>query len=483
MSEQFIAGHYRILKQLGKGAFGHTYLAEDIHLPDDRLCVVKQLKPQSTDEFTIETAKRLFPREAAILNKLGKHPQIPRLLAHPAEEQEFYLIQEYIEGQDLEEEIKPGKKLEESQVIKILDEMLDILTFVHHKKVIHRDIKPSNVMRQKEDGKLFLIDFGAVKKIATQVSNVQELTVAIGTPGYQPGEQKMGQPRYASDIYALGMMAIFALTGIEPSQLWIDRATGEIQWREGIDINPKLAEILDKMVRQDYRDRYRDATAAHQALKEFLKPVDRPLPPPKPKSSLVKKLLATTALLFTLGGGGYYILQQNKTPLPLTYENVEHGIEIDYPDNWILEAVEDPFGTVARFYPQESQGEKNPVLVTMEVGDIDSNTSLDDYNTAEIGKIIEYLPAAKLIDSRSIELNNIPAHRIVYTGQKKDSDTTTKYLQVWFMEADKVFVLTYVAPEDKYQEFSGNNLRHTFIKRNQPVLACFIRPFDSSLLQ
>ncbi|MEM7595766.1 MAG: serine/threonine-protein kinase, partial [Cyanobacteria bacterium P01_A01_bin.83] len=243
MGKQFIAGHYRILRKLSSGAFGHTHLAEDTHLPDNKRCVVKQLKPNSADDFTIATAKRLFPREAAILNKLGEHPQIPRLLAHLEEDQEFYLVQEYIKGHDLDHEIKPGTKLEECEVVKILYEILAILTFVHQQKVIHRDIKPSNIMRRTEDGKLFLIDFGAVKEIVTQVSNSQKLTVAIGTKGYMPIEQFRGQPRYCSDIYALGMMAIFALTGIEPSLLFSDRHTGEIKWRDLAVVNPKLADI------------------------------------------------------------------------------------------------------------------------------------------------------------------------------------------------------------------------------------------------
>lgn len=275
MSEQFIAGHYRILRKLGSGAFGHTYLAEDAHLPDKKHCVVKQLKPKSPDEFTIATAKRLFPREAAILNRLGEHPQIPRLLAHLEEDRELYLVQEYIAGHDLDQEIKSGTKLEESAVVKMLDQILTILTFVHQQKVIHRDLKPSNIMRRTKDGKLFLIDFGAVKEIVTQVSNAQKFTVAIGTPGYMPIEQSMGQPRYCSDIYALGMTTIFALTGIEPSLLFRDRHPGEIKWRDRTNVNPKLGDIIDRMVRQDYRDRYPDAAAAHQALKEFSETVEQ----------------------------------------------------------------------------------------------------------------------------------------------------------------------------------------------------------------
>ena|GEM_PF-1370729 len=471
MSKQFIAGRYHILKQLGEGAFGKTYLAEDTHMPENKHCVAKQLKPQSTDEFTINTAKKLFPREAAILNKLGdQHSQIPRLLAHLEEDNEFYLVQEYIEGCDLGEEIKPGIKLEESQVVKILDEILEVLTFVHQESVIHRDIKPSNIMRRNKDGKLFLIDFGAVKEITTRVSKVQYSTIIIGTDGYMPTEQARGQTRYASDIYALGMMAIFALTGIAPNQLSYDRDTGECEWRDDISVNPNLADIIDRMVRRDYRDRYRSATEAYQALQDFINPAiassstgstERILSTSfrtslfssaKPKSSLGKKLLITTVLLFTLGGGSYYFLQQPKTSLFLTYDNSEYDIDVNYPENWVLEKVDDSFGTLARFYPPKNDGEN--VLVTLEAIEINQSISLDDYSNSAINKIVQYLPGAKIIDSRRIELSNKPAHRIVYTGKKKDSDITNKYLQVWFQESDRIFTMTYVAPEAKYPDFS-----------------------------
>lgn len=159
--------------------------------------------------------------------------------------------------------------------------------------------------------------------------------------------------------------------------------------------------------------------------------------------------MTTTALLFALGGGGYYLWQQTQAPVILTYENDEYGFEIDYPDDWILEKIEDPFGTVARFYPQSDRGKDVPVEVTIEIEAIavEPNIDLDDYSTVAISKIIKYLPEAKIIDSRQIELNNKPAHRIVYTGRKNNSDQTNKYLQVWFKKTDEVFILTYITPK------------------------------------
>lgn len=454
MIGQTIAGHYYVIEELGRGGFGKTYLAEDLNLPNQQRCVVKQfIPPEDIPPEALEQAKGSFEREAMILHQLGQeHPQIPRLLAYPEEQGQFFLIQELIEGHDLSQEIKLGSRLAEKRVISLLDEILKILIFVHQQGVIHRDIKPSNIMRREKDGKLFLIDFGTVKQqVPTQMVTVQgqvKSQFAFKSPGYTPPEQIQLRPKFASDLYALGMTAIFALTGMHPEELQEDSETGEVKWREFANVNPKLADIIDRMVRYNFQERYPSAVEADQALQEFLNPSTAV----KPKLSFVKKLLATTALLFTLGGGGYYLWQQSKTPLLITYENTEYGIAIDYPDNWILERVEDPFGTVARFYPQKSEAEN--ILVTLEAIEVDINASLDDYNNLAISKIIKYLPAAKIIDSRPIELNNKPAHRIVYTGKKKNTDYVSKYLQVWFKESDRVFIMTYVAPEDKYQDFS-----------------------------
>ena len=458
MIGQTIAGHYHVIEELGRGGFGQTYLAEDLNMPNKHRCVVKQFSPpEDIPSEALEQAKRSFEREAIVLHQLGQeHPQIPRLLAYPEEKGQFFLVQELIEGDDLRSEIQQGERLTEKKVISILDEILKILTFVHQQRVIHRDIKPSNIMRRKKDGKLFLIDFGTVKQqVPTQMVEVQghvKSQFAFQSPGYTPPEQMQLRPKFASDIYALGMTAIFALTGIHPEGLTIDPETKEVKWREFTNVNPKLADIIDRMVRCNFQERYPSATEAHQALKEFVNPVDHPLPPPKSKSFLGKKLLATTALLFTLGGGSYYFLQQPRTPLFLTYDNPEYDIDVDYPENWVLEKVDDSFGTLARFYLQQSDGEN--ALVTLEAIEIERNISLDDYSNAAINKIIQYLPEAKIIDSRRIELNNIPAHRLVYTGKKKDSDITNKYLQVWFQEKDRIFTMTYVAPEAKYLDFS-----------------------------
>ncbi|MBW4571829.1 MAG: protein kinase [Tolypothrix carrinoi HA7290-LM1] len=264
---------YRILKILSKGAFSETFIAEDINLPSNPQCVVKQLKLMTNDPQIWKEARRLFFKEAEVLEKLGKHDQIPVILAYFEENYEFYLVQEYIEGHTLTEEIYPGKRLAETQVTSILHDILKILEFVHQQNIIHRDVKPSNLIRRKQDQKLVLIDFGAVKQI--QNSTIED-TIIIGTPAYMPSEQMEGKPYFNSDIYAVGIMAIEALTGISPRELRQNSNAGEIFWRDYAQVSDELAAILDKMVCYDFKQRYQSATEVLQALKDMQRIVISP---------------------------------------------------------------------------------------------------------------------------------------------------------------------------------------------------------------
>ncbi len=259
MQGKVLGGRYKIISHLGGGGFGQTYLAQDWQLPDTPECVVKQFKPIVINAQALEVARRLFDREARTLHQLGSHNQIPRLLAHFEEDKEFYLVQEYIEGNTLSQEIHQSKRLNEAEVISFLEDILSTLEYVHEQNVIHRDIKPSNLIRRKRDGKFVLIDFGAVKQISHQELNEQEQTginTFISTRGYTPLEQLEGYPSFNSDIYALGITAIQALTGKHPQQLQRDLKTDLLVWREQVQVSEELAAILNKMVHTNSRERY-----------------------------------------------------------------------------------------------------------------------------------------------------------------------------------------------------------------------------------
>ncbi|MDJ0735935.1 MAG: tetratricopeptide repeat protein [Nostocaceae cyanobacterium] len=269
-----LVGRYQIISHLGGGGFGETFVACDTQLPGTPECVVKKLKPQSNDPVTLQTARRLFDTEAQVLYKLGNHDRIPQLLAYFEDKEEFYLVQELIQGESLTEELKPGKILSESEVISLLQEILEILGFVHQQQVIHRDINPHNLLRREKDGKLILIDFGAVKQITTQAiiaEGTTTFTVAIGTPGYMPSEQAQGDPKFSSDIYAVGIIGIQAITGLSPHELVKDTNTNEIIWQNQAQVSQDFAKFLDKMVCYDFRQRYSSAKEALNALKDLQK--------------------------------------------------------------------------------------------------------------------------------------------------------------------------------------------------------------------
>lgn len=262
MIGQLLDGRYQIEKALGKGGFGQTFLAKDIKRPGHPSCIVKKLHSFSDNPESLKVARRLFKKEAEILEKLGEHDCIPTLLADLEENQDFYLVEQFIPGNTLGKEILPGKFWSEVEVVSFLKEIFEVLHFVHSKGVIHRDIKPDNIIRRSSDGKLVLIDFGAVKEIETQLHQEQgKHTIGIGTPGYMPIEQTQGKPQFNSDIYAVGKIAIQALLGLSCSELINlqdpkNPSMGEIIWENKRQVNQQLANIINKMVRFDCRQRY-----------------------------------------------------------------------------------------------------------------------------------------------------------------------------------------------------------------------------------
>lgn len=260
---------YKITEPLSSGGFGYTYLAEDTQRPGNPQCVIKHLQPAREDAQFLEIARRLFRTEAEILELLGQHNQIPQLLAYFEENQQFYLSQEFIQGHSLDRELIYGQCLSEAQVVDLLKDVLEILVFVHSNHVIHRDIKPSNLIRRKGDNRLVLIDFGAVKQLQPQQIEGEGKTIAIGTPGYAPPEQLLGHPRLNSDIYALGMIGIQALTGTPIKQLQQDSITGMLIWQPLTKTSKELAVILDRMVEFDYSSRYQSAVEVLQSLEQL----------------------------------------------------------------------------------------------------------------------------------------------------------------------------------------------------------------------
>jgi serine/threonine protein kinase len=322
--ELILRGRYLPVSVLGQGGFGTAFLARDSDSPTKRPCVVKLFQPPVTltaDQMV--TAQRLFATEAEVLERLGRdHPQIPNLYAYFSllitspltrkTEELFYLVQEFIDGEDLEKILNRDGKFSEAETENVLRAMLGVLDFVHSQGAIHRDVKPSNIMK-RQDGRLFLLDFGAVKEVtAPTATSLQSGPTGIYTAEYAPPEQIMNSIVDAtSDLYALAATCVVLLTN-KASHEMRDSASNSWQWQSHASVSPALAQVLNTMLAARPSDRYPSAKAALAALDS--KPVNPlppvppnpgslpPVPPPAlPPLSLIQ-VLSNAAFIGTEGG-------------------------------------------------------------------------------------------------------------------------------------------------------------------------------------
>jgi serine/threonine protein kinase, bacterial len=282
MTTQLLNDRYQIIRTLGSGGFGDTFLAEDTHMPSRRLCVVKCLRPIQANPQINQLVQERFQREAAILEALGNgHSQIPMLYAYFYDQmdQQFYLVQEWVDGDTLGAVIHQQGKLNETEVRQILMALLPVFDYVHSQGMIHRDVKPENIILRQSSTQVaalsnrqpVLIDFGAVRETMGAGINSQgrpTQSIVIGTPGYMPSEQSVGRPVYSSDLYSLGMTAIYLLTGKQPQDFEINPHTSDILWQtDGNHASPQLVDILNKAISFNPRDRYQTAGEFLAALR------------------------------------------------------------------------------------------------------------------------------------------------------------------------------------------------------------------------
>jgi serine/threonine-protein kinase len=470
MIGQLLGGHYRIVKSLGKGGFGETYLAVDLHLPDRPQRVVKQLKPQSNNPLVLETAKKLFDREAEVLYQLGSHDRIPSLFAHFEEDRQFFLVEEFVPGHDLSHEIILGKQLSEPEVISLLRDTLEVLAFVHQNHVIHRDIKPSNLIRRQSDGKIVLIDFGAVKQVSNQVVDTGGFvtnTVAIGTQNYMPSEQRQGNPQFSSDIYALGMLCIQALTGVEPSKLPLEPNSLEIVWRDRTalpseawtQVNPKLADILDQMVLYDFRKRFRSAAEVLQALDRLTGTASATAasvsltPGRSPgwnyKTVLPVVLLGSAIAIFLVVAKLFF---QPDIPL-VSYENSQYGIKVNYPQNWDKQENSNIITkeVVTLVSPRTNDADKFLETVSVTVEDLPSPKSLEEYTSFAKQEIKQNNQDVQILSEGEATLAGNKAYQLIYT--RLDGQVKLKTMAVWTLKNFKAYAVVYEAEIGQFDRF------------------------------
>lgn len=268
---------YQIVQSLGAGVFGQTYIAVDIDHPENPKCVVKQLKVTNFHPSHLETLRLRFLTETETLKQLGHHNQIPELIACFEENERFYLVQEFVEGHALTAELPTNNNFSyfwnENEVIKFLMDVLEILDFVHSNGVIHCDVKPENLIRRVNDGKLVLIDFGSIQPVDFGTDTLLPIyRIPVTSLGYIPPEQFIGQTQLSSDIYALGMIAIQALTGLTPLQLQVDPRSNEITWRTNeTEVSHYLAMVISRMIRYSHKNRFQTVGEVYQALQQIPK--------------------------------------------------------------------------------------------------------------------------------------------------------------------------------------------------------------------
>jgi serine/threonine protein kinase, bacterial len=276
MTTQLLNDRYQIIRTLGSGGFGDTFLAEDTHLPSRRLCVVKRLRPIQANPQVNQLVQDRFQREAAILESLGSgHSQIPKLYAYfySLTDQQFYLVQEWVDGETLSALVVQQGRLSELEVRQILISLLPVFDYVHSQGIIHRDVKPDNIIVRRsplvqaklstsQNQQPVLIDFGAVRETmaAGATAPGRSTSIVIGTPGYMPSEQSVGRPVFSSDLYSLGMTAIYLLTGKRPHDFENNPHTSGLLWQaDAPATSPELVDILNKSIAFNPRDRYQTA--------------------------------------------------------------------------------------------------------------------------------------------------------------------------------------------------------------------------------
>lgn len=287
-----LGDRYRPTKSIAREGFGIALLAEDEFKPSKPPCVIKQFFP--LEHNNAPKAVELFRQEAVRLEQLGKHPQIPELLAHFEEGDRLYIVQEFIDGKNLAQELVQTGVFREHQIRSLLQDLLPVLQFIHKGQVIHRDIKPDNIIRRTSDGKLVLVDFGAAKYVAS--GTLARTGTTIGSAGYAAPEQTVGKAVFASDIYSLGVTCIHLLTGIEPFDLY-DASESKFVWQNYLIDNPvseELTRILNKMLELPLNKRYKSADEVLHDLNSVGKPAIPHLQfnPPQPLSNPIANPLA-----------------------------------------------------------------------------------------------------------------------------------------------------------------------------------------------
>ncbi|AHJ27913.1 serine/threonine-protein kinase [Nodularia spumigena CS-584] len=477
---------YQPLEALAQGGFGATFKAIDLDSISQRHCVVKRLDIKDNDPKIVKGIEEAFEREAIVLESLGDNSgNIPTLYNHfcltaPAshsypEKELNYLVQQYIEGEDLSEELKKKGRFSQAEILDVLKQILPVLQLIHDDKnqVIHRDIKPSNIVRERDTQKLVLIDFGAVKQVITgETSPVK--SIVFGTPAYAPPEQRAKHQVYpSSDLYALAASCVELLTGQSPNKFH-DTINNQWYWRKQYPqiVDENLANILDRMLLPDHRKRFQSAREVITALNEGETGITSnnqstnsnsggdvtTIIPSKHKAL---KFVLGTALFLIIIGVSIKLYPRIFQPMisfstSLSFKDTTSGMEIQYPENWQLQEQQaSPLTgwTIARIVPKDIIPSPLSPEFLINIEDLSQSETLKDYTNLAIQQIQASAKDVKILKSQSIKLHQREGYQVVYMGQDSIYNVKFKAMQVWIIDHQKAYVLTYRAEEKLYDQF------------------------------
>ncbi|TAE59102.1 MAG: serine/threonine protein kinase [Nostocales cyanobacterium] len=440
-----LRNRFRVISLLSdEGGFGRTYLAEDTDKLND-LCVVKQLAPKFKGTWSQKKAMELFSEEAKRLQELGEHPQIPTLLAYFEQDDCLYLVQQFIDGNNLLQELQTRKHYRDWDVQSILLDLLPILKFIHSRGVIHRDIKPENIIRRKVDGRLTLIDFGSSKQLTARVN--KKHGTSIGSHGYSAIEQiRDGKAYPASDLFSLGATCFHLLTGVSPFQLWMEYGYSWVKnWQEYLHspISNELKNIISKLLEINIQERYQ---STDEVIRDLSKQYTHLLAPagnsflPKanqgnfyPKKYLfVRNLLLILSVIVFLGLGefGYRNFHQLQTAISSRFSKTK---------------INENSQPIVYQVPQDS---KKQVVLRKTISEINKNQSLvsviitpDGKNIAAgMNEVIKFWDTAIGKEIITLTGHEGKVNKLVITpnGKILVSGSDDKTIKVWNLDTGKV---------------------------------------------
>jgi len=482
-------GHYQTIKPLGKGGFGATFQAIDLKSVNQRQCVIKRLnikideiqsahdKPEEVDRI-VKSIEAAFYREAQALEFLGdNNGNIPTLYDYfsftaPAfgqqEKPEFkYLVQQYIEGEDLSKELRRKGRFSETETLDFLKQILPVLQFIHDQNSIHRDIKPSNIVRETATQRLFLIDFGAVKQVVSGETNIKK-SLPIFTKVYASPEQReegrIAEVYPSSDLYSLAVTCLELLTGITP----VDYLDNNYRnWRQQASkiISPSLDNILDKMLKVNPRHRFQSAAEVMTAVNEARITTPPTAPPTiidKQLKTLKPLLIKSVFLIIPIIAGVIGVNSYLQPPINVVevVEYAKSGIKFKYPKNWQETPAIDK---LTRIVPKNTISSSLTPEFFITIDELFQSESLADYTKFSIGQIEALGQNAKIIKSGQIQLGETQGYQVVYESRDNIHKVNFLEMQVWIVNDKKAYILTYRAEDKSYPEFA-KTVEETIIK-------------------